>query len=48
MNDLTFRVDNLFNGRVPKSVMCVLVPSDVVNGDYTLNPYNFRRENVNV
>jgi hypothetical protein len=47
MNDLTFCVDNLFNGRVPKSVMCVLVPSDAVNGDYALNPYNFRHYNVN-
>ena len=46
-SDLTFCVDNLFNGRVPKAVMCVLVSSDAANGDYGLNPYNFGHYNVN-
>ena len=46
-SDLTVCVDNLFNGRVPKTVMCVLVSSDAMNGDYGLSPYNFQHFDVN-
>jgi hypothetical protein len=46
-SDLTVCVDNLFNGRVPKTVTCVLVSSDAMNGDYGLSPYNFQHFDVN-
>ena len=40
------RKDNIFNGLVPKSFVFGLVASEVFNGAYKKNPYNFQHLNV--
>ena len=37
----SFRLDNLFQGQTPEKVIIGLIKSNVLNDEYTTNPFNF-------
>ena len=43
----SFTHDNLFLGQLPKRIVMGLVDSRALNGDISLNPYNFQHCNLN-
>ena len=43
----SFRRDNIFLGKVPKSIMFAMVSNDGYNGNYLKNPFFFHHYNLN-
>ena len=46
-SEMNLSIDNLFNGRVPHKLVVAAVSSSAFNGDYSLNPFNFKNYNLN-